>query len=353
MSSTLLKQTLLRSRPALPATILPGAGAVCSLRTTSATKAAAATSSTTTAPAASAALAEPRKGLLHLRPPPPATFPVADASGKVAEPKWTPQSKRTGVVGIKKGMTALWDEWGVLTPVTVLQIVDCEVIRTRWHAGCGSYIVEMGAVDHPRLHNLNKAQLFHYRRWTVAPKRKLTGFQVSPDACLPTGTRVVAAHFVPGQYVDCQATSSAKGFQGVMKRWGFKGQPASHGVSLTHRSAGSTGQIDPGRVWKGKKMAGNMGNDTVTVQNLRVMKIDTENNLVYVKGAVPGTDERYVRIKDAVRKGWYEKAFPSGVEVPFPTFMGDTASLPRELLPAPPKDGERDPFSRQRREREG
>ncbi|KAJ3008877.1 54S ribosomal protein L9, mitochondrial [Thoreauomyces humboldtii] len=139
-----------------------------------------------------------------------------------------------------------------------------------------------------------------------------------------------------------------------MKRWGFKGQSATHGTSLTHRSAGSTGQIDPGRVWKGKKMAGNMGNDTITVQNLRVMKIDTENNLVYVKGAVPGTDERFVRIKDAVKKGWFNKTFPQGVAVPFPTFLGDNEALPRELLPALTAEGQaqRDPFSRQRRERE-
>ncbi|KAJ3177006.1 54S ribosomal protein L3 [Geranomyces variabilis] len=293
-----------------------------------------------------------RQGLPHLRPAPPATFPVSDGVGPTPTTEWKPDSKRTGIVGIKKGMTAVWDEWGVLTPVTVLQIVDCEVIRTRWHAGCGSYIVEVGSVDHPRLHRINKAQLFHYRRWTVAPKRKMTGFRVSPDACLPTGTRLLAAHFVPGQFVDCQATSTAKGFQGAMKRWGFSGQKATHGTSLAHRSLGSTGQIDPGRVWKGKKMAGNMGNDTITVQNLRVMKIDTENNLVYVKGAVPGTDERFVRIKDAVRKGWHGKTFPAGTTVPFPTFLGDPAELPRELLPAPPKEAERDPFSRQRRERE-
>ncbi|TPX57068.1 hypothetical protein PhCBS80983_g04104 [Powellomyces hirtus] len=293
-----------------------------------------------------------RPGLLHLQPAPAATYPVSDGAGPTPAPEWTSGSKRTGVVALKKGMTAIWDEWGVLTPVTVLQIVDCEVIRTRWHAGCGSYIVELGTVNHPRLHRLNKAQLYHYRRWTITPKRKMTGFKVSPDACLPTGTKLVAAHFVPGQYVDCQATSTAKGFQGVMKRWGFKGQSASHGTSLAHRSLGSTGQIDPGRVWKGKKMAGNMGNDTITVQNLRVMKIDTENNLVYVKGAVPGTDERYVRIKDAVKKGWFNKTFPEGSKVPFPTFLGDVATLPRELIPTAPASTERDPFSRQRRERE-
>ncbi|KAI9090085.1 translation protein [Phlyctochytrium arcticum] len=293
-----------------------------------------------------------RPGLRHLEAPPPAQFPVSDGSGPAPSLKWTPQSMRTGVVGLKRGMTALWDEWGVLTPVTVLQIVDCEVIRTRWHGGMGSYLVEVGAVNQPKLHRVTKPILFHYRRWTIKPKRKLSGFPVSPDACLSTGTKLLAAHFVPGQFVDCQAKSTAKGFQGAMKRWNFKGQPASHGVSLAHRALGSTGnRKDPGRVWKGKKMAGNMGNDTVTVQNLRVMKVDNEKNLVYVKGAVPGTDDRYVRIRDAVKKGWYNKTFPPGSEVPFPTFLGNVKSLPRELVPNPPPTDAVDPFSRQRREK--
>ncbi|TPX64836.1 hypothetical protein SpCBS45565_g05584 [Spizellomyces sp. 'palustris'] len=345
MSSCLLRGAVLRRPLPQRAThVLPFLSLHRSVRTSAAIRAQAAS-----IPVPST----PRPGLLHLQPAPPAIFPISDGTGPTPNPKWTPKSKRTGVVALKRGMTAIWDEWGVLTPVTVLQIVDCEVIRTRWHAGCGSYVVELGAVNHPRLHRIKKPQLFHYRRWTVAPKRMMTGFKVTPDACLPTGTKIKAAHFVPGQYVDCQAKSTAKGFQGVMKRWGFKGQPASHGVSLAHRSLGSTGnRHDPGRVWKGKKMAGNMGNDTITVQNLRVLKIDTENNLLYVKGAVPGTDDRYVRIKDAVKKGWHNKAFPPGSEVPFPTFLGDSSTLPRELLPVPPQKDERDPFSRQRREKE-
>ncbi|KAI9002766.1 translation protein [Gaertneriomyces semiglobifer] len=294
-----------------------------------------------------------RPYLPHLNPAPPAIYPSSDPS--LSKPTFEyGKSRRTGLVGLKKGMTAIWDEWGVLTPVTVIQIVDCEVIRTRYHSGCGSYMVEVGAVNHPRLHRVKKPQLFHFRRWTVTPKRKVTEFRVTPDACLRPGTKLVAPHFLPGQFIDIQAKSTAKGFAGVMKRWNFHGQPASHGVSLAHRSLGSAGNCqDPGRVWKGKKMPGKLGNETTTVQNLRVIKVDTKENLVYVKGAVPGTEGRFVRMWDSTKKGWKKRTFPVGSEVPFPTFLGRVDALPRELLVPPPVDGVRDPFSRQKREREG
>ncbi|KAJ3329422.1 kynurenine 3-monooxygenase, mitochondrial precursor [Blyttiomyces sp. JEL0837] len=292
-----------------------------------------------------------RPGLPTQAYPAPAQYPVSDGTETYVKPTWTPKSKRTGVLTLKRGMTSIWDEWGVLTPVTILQVVECEVIKSRWHNLCGSYVVEVGAVNHRRPLKMRRPQLFHFRRHMVPPKKKLTEFKVTPDAVLPSGTKLTSAHFVAGQYIDCQAKSMGKGFQGAMKRWGFKGLRATHGVSISHRSLGSTGNRQtPGKVFKGKKMAGRMGGKTTTVQNLRIMKIDTVHNLLYVKGAVPGPQDRFVRVRDAIRKGWYNKCFPEEAKVPFPTFMGDVTSLPREILAPPPPAGAKDPLARARRE---
>nr|KAJ3420575.1 54S ribosomal protein L9, mitochondrial [Polyrhizophydium stewartii] len=271
-----------------------------------------------------------------LKPAPPAQFPMSDGTGPAPEAKWTPESRRVGLIGLKRGMTSLFDEWGRMIPVTVLQIVDCQVVRTHFHHPSGKYMVEVGAVEPLSDHVIPKPQLFHFRKYRVPPKRKIIEFPVTPDACLPTGVELTAAHLVPGQFVDVQATTIGKGFQGVMKRFGFGGLRASHG--------------DPGKVWKGKKMPGRMGGVKRTVQNLKVVKIDNVHNLVYVRGAVPGVEDAYVRITDAIRKSWINQAFPSGASVPFPTFLGDQTQLPREMHAPPPAEGTRDPFSRQRRE---
>eukprot|EP00842_Homolaphlyctis_polyrhiza_P006017 jgi/Hompol1/6416/HPOL_004040-RA len=240
-----------------------------------------------------------------------------------------------------------------MVPVTVLQVEDCEVVRTRFHSGSGKYMVEVGAVNQIHEHRVRRPQLFHYRKYRMAAKKRLTEFAVSPDACLPSGVPLTVAHFVPGQYVDIQARTIGKGFQGVMKRFGFRGQPASHGVSISHRSLGSIGQCqDPGKVWKGKKMPGRMGGVNRTIQNLKVVKIDTVYGLIYVKGGVPGAENAYCRVTDSIKMNWYKKTFPVGSVVPFPTFMGDITTLPREMSAPAPVEGARDPFSRQRRERD-
>ncbi|KAI8910434.1 translation protein [Gorgonomyces haynaldii] len=273
-------------------------------------------------------------------------FPSISSGAERQQVKWTPKSVRTGLLGQKKGMTTIWDEFGQMTPVTILQIPDCQVVHSRFHKGCDSYMVQVGS---GAARKVTKPLLFHFRRFRVAPKKKLVEFKVSEDAILPAGTRLQACHFVPGQYVDVQAKTIGKGFQGVMKRYGFKGGRASHGASLSHRQSGAIGGCqDPGRVWKGKKMAGHMGTKTCTQQNLRVVKIDTVHNLIYVKGAVPGFDNAWVKIRDAVKKQWHNKAFPQGATVPFPTFVGKPKE--RELLPTQLPQPV-DPFTRTRNER--
>ncbi|KAI9594933.1 translation protein [Syncephalis fuscata] len=255
-----------------------------------------------------------------------------------ATPSWKPESRRTGIIGIKIGMTAIWDEWGVRHPVTVLKIEDVQVIQARESIHQpGMVQLQIGSVNQlPQ--RMTKPLLGHFNNAGVEPKKKVCEFLVTEDARLPVGTTLNASHFVPGQFVDVQAPSIGKGFAGGMKRHGFKGLRASHGVSVSHRSLGSTGQCqDPGRVFKGKKMAGRMGGNYATVQNLKVVKVDTGLNLVYVRGAVPGYDRQYIYIKDAIKKRG-AAAFPKGVQPPFPTHqhvMSDgqeAVPLPRERV---------------------
>ncbi|KAL7424989.1 hypothetical protein Q5752_000676 [Cryptotrichosporon argae] len=217
--------------------------------------------------------------------------------------KWTPFTQRTGVIARKRGMTALWDKDGRRWPVTVLQLDSLQVIRHSPPPENNTlHSLQLGSSDRPEK-TTSRPLLGHFRRAKTAPKYRLQEFQVTADAVLPVGTEIGAGHFVPGQYVDVTATSIGKGFQGVMKRHGFRGLKATHGVSLTHRSAGSTGQHqDPGRVLPGKKMAGHMGVVKRTTQNLLVHRIDLALNLVYVRGAVPGADEAFVAVRDAKKR---------------------------------------------------
>ncbi len=178
----------------------------------------------------------------------------------------------------------------------------------------GYNAVQLG-VGAAKAKNTSKSMRGHFAKAKVEPKRKLVEFRVDEKALLEPGTELVASHFAVGQFVDVVGQSIGKGFAGVMKRWNFAGLEASHGVSVSHRSHGSTGQRqDPGRVFKGKKMAGHMGTARITIQNLQVMQVDDEQGIIMVKGAVPGAENGYVLVKDSVKKGSHPKApFPAGL----------------------------------------
>lgn len=247
---------------------------------------------------------------------------------------WKPGTKRIGMLALKKGMTSYYDEHGVAHAVTVLHVDDCEAVRVHRHLH-GSSVIELGAgYKNPRNWNATERRMFELA--SCNSKKAVIGFHVSQEAEVPVGTKMYASHFVPGQFVDVQATSIGKGFQGAMKRWGFKGLPASHGVTLKHRSVGSIGsRSEPGKVFKGKRMPGRMGGETVTVARLKVMKIDHSLNCIYVKGAVPGHDETVVKIKDSLHNPIFLSQPP-----PFPTvFPSIDNPLPREsLAPTSQKD---------------
>lgn len=208
-------------------------------------------------------------------------------------------SRRCGTMGYKIGMTSVYDKWGHLIPLTVIQLDRCQVIRVKEKAkdGVDSMLVGCGERS---LKNLRKSDIGQFLKANVPPKLHLSEFKISPENKLPVGYMIGVRHFNVGQFVDVQSKSKGKGFQGVMKRWNFKGLPASHGVSVSHRSPGSTGQRqDPGRVWKKLKMAGRLGNETVIVRKLPVYKIDADRSLLYVKGSVAGPTGRVVRVFDS------------------------------------------------------
>jgi large subunit ribosomal protein L3 len=222
---------------------------------------------------------------------------------------------RTGVLAQKLGMTRVFADDGSHVPVSVLRVEACEVVAARRPEADGYAAVQLG-VGRGKASRVTKPMRGHFAKAKVTPKAKLAEFRVSEDALLEPGTALTVEHFVIGQYVDVCGTSIGKGFAGAMKRWGFKGLRASHGVSLSHRSHGSTGQRqDPGKVFKGKKMAGHMGDRRVTVQNLEVIGLDPERGLLLVKGAVPGARGGYVRVTDAIKRALPQEApYPGGVK---------------------------------------
>jgi large subunit ribosomal protein L3 len=219
---------------------------------------------------------------------------------------------RTGLIAKKLGMTRLFNDDGSTVPVTVLHLDEVRVIARRTTETDGYEAVQLGiGVAKPK--NVTKANRGHFAKAGVAAPRKVVEFRVGADAALEPGAKLTAAHFVKGQIVDVTGISQGKGFAGAMKRWNFAGLEASHGVSISHRSPGSTGnRQDPGKTFKNKKMAGHLGVERITTQNLEIAGYDLDKGLLLVKGAVPGSKGGYVLVRDAVKRARH-------VDAPFPT----------------------------------
>ena len=238
---------------------------------------------------------------------------------------------RSGVIAKKVGMTRLFMEDGKQIPVTVLQLDKLQVVGNRTQDQHGYSAVQLGAGS-IKAKRVSKAQRGNFAAAKVEPKRKVAEFRVAPENLIAVGEEITADHYLEGQFVDVCGTSIGKGFAGAMKRHNFGGLRASHGVSISHRSHGSTGQCqEPGRVFKGKKMAGHMGAAKVTTQNLQVVRTDADRGLIMVKGAVPGSKGGWVTIKDAVKK-------PSPDNLPLPAALKSAAApaaeAPAEEAPA-------------------
>lgn len=255
---------------------------------------------------------------------PPKQLPISDpVTG------WTAQSKRTGLFAIKYGM---YSDFSNATfepmPLTVLKIPENVVtqVKTVEKEGYTALQLAAGDISHRRL---TKPLAGHLQKAGIGARAKIGEFRVTPDAILPVGTRLGPQHFVPGQYVDVAGVTKGRGFQGVMKRWGFGGLPASHGVSLAHRSLGATGaRQDPGKVWKGKKMPGHMGGKMRWQRNLLVWRVDPPNQCIVVRGSVPGGDGTWIRVMDAAWK-------PFETPPPFPTYFGPPGKAQEAQLPLP------------------
>ena len=237
---------------------------------------------------------------------------------------------RSGIIAKKVGMTRLFMEDGKQIPVTVLQMENLQVVAQRNADDHGYTAVQLGA-GNAKAKNTSKAMRGHFAVAKVEPKRKVAEFRVAPENMIDVGAEITANHYVEGQFVDVSGTSIGKGFAGAMKRHNFGGLRASHGVSISHRSHGSTGQCQgPGKVFKGKKMACHMGAVRVTTQNLQVVKTDAERGLIMIKGAVPGSKGGWVTVKDAVKK-------PMPENVPFPASLRSNEAPVAE---APAEGGE-------------
>ena len=238
---------------------------------------------------------------------------------------------RSGVIAQKVGMTRLFTEAGEHVPVTVLRLAQCQVVAHRSKDKDGYVAMQLGSGTR-KVKNVSKAERGLFAVAKVEPKRKIVEFRVSDDAVLPVGAEITADHFVVGQFVDVTGTSTGKGFAGGMKRWNFGGLRASHGVSVSHRSIGSTGgRQDPGKTFKNKKMPGHMGVDRITTLNLKVVQTDIERGLILVEGAVPGAKGGWITVRDAVKK-----AMPKDLPKPgkFREAAADTKAAKAEAAPA-------------------
>ncbi len=215
---------------------------------------------------------------------------------------------RSGVIAQKLGMTRVFTEAGEHVPVTVLKLDGCQVVAQRTKELSGYTAVQLG-MGRAKVKNVSNAERGRFAVAKVEPKLQLAEFRVEEAGLLPVGAEITADHFVVGQFVDVTGTSTGKGFAGAMKRWNFGGLRASHGVSISHRSHGSTGgRQDPGKVFKNKKMAGHMGVERVTTLNLRVVQLDVDRGLILVEGAVPGTRGGFIYVRDAVKKALPKEA---------------------------------------------
>lgn len=221
---------------------------------------------------------------------------------------------RTGLIARKLGMTRIFREDGTHVPVTVLHLDQVQVVARRTADQDGYDAVQLG-FGATKVKNVSKANKGHFAKAKVEPKAKLVEFRVAADAALEPGAVLTAAHFVPGQKIDVTGTTIGKGFAGAMKRWNFRGLEATHGVSVSHRSHGSTGQRqDPGKTFKNKKMAGHLGGERVTTLNLEVAAVDVEKGLIMVKGAVPGPKDGFVLVRDAIKRARHADApYPAAV----------------------------------------
>lgn len=209
---------------------------------------------------------------------------------------------RSGVIAQKVGMTRVFNDAGEQLPVTVLKMDGCQVVAHRTKEQNGYTALQLG-VGRAKPKNVSKAERERFARASVEPKMKLAEFRVGDDSVIPVGAEILADHFVVGQFVDVTGTSLGKGFAGPMKRWNFRGLRATHGVSVSHRSHGSTGgRQDPGKTFKNKKMAGHMGVERVTTLNLRVVQTDPARGLILVEGSVPGFAGGWITVRDAVKK---------------------------------------------------
>ncbi len=235
---------------------------------------------------------------------------------------------RTGLLAKKLGMTRLFKDDGTHVPVTVLHLDQVQVVATRTMETDGYTAVQLGW-GKAKVKNVTQPNRGHYAKAKVEPKKKLVEFRVSADALLEPGATLSAEHFVVGQIVDVCGTSQGKGFAGAMKRWNFAGLEASHGVSVSHRSHGSTGnRQDPGKTFKNKKMAGHMGVDRITTLNLEVAGVDADRGLLMIKGAVPGSKGGYVLVRDAIKK-------PRPANLPYPAALLAPAPVDTQAVEPP------------------
>jgi len=247
---------------------------------------------------------------------------------------------RTGVIAQKIGMTRVFTDTGEHVSVTVLRLGNCQVVAHRSAEKNGYIALQLGAGTR-RPKNMSKAERGHFAANKVEPKRKLTEFRVEESDLIPVGAEITADHFVAGQFVDATGVSIGKGFAGSMKRWNFAGLRASHGVSISHRSHGSTGgRQDPGKTFKNKKMAGHLGGDRATTLNLKVVQTDVERGLILVEGAVPGSKGGWIALRDAVKK-----KLPDGIPRPGKFRMAESAAnapeaVAEEETTAPPASQE-------------